>query len=107
MFFGVLFLTAIAIESCEKEKESDRECQINNSGFIKVSNSSNSGYNIYIDNVFAFQLQGKTLTGQYEVKVGVHSVKAIETIGYTSQPKIQQRNVTVDQCEYESIVFSN
>jgi hypothetical protein len=68
-FWLTLTLFSLTINSCTKE-DTRPDCEINKYGTITVSNNSTNPYNIYVDDVFKTQLQGKSISTKIKVNSG-------------------------------------
>jgi hypothetical protein len=101
----VVFSLIIVITSCTKEDAEKLECEIENIGYIIITNTSDNPYNVYIDDVFVFQLEGHTFKDDYEVSQGSHMFRAEQVSGYLFFPTIRENTDYISHCQKISWVF--
>jgi hypothetical protein len=91
-------LISTTLFSCTKEEVDDRpDCEKNNTSTVKVINTTNDSYDIYLDDVYQVLLPPNTfhnITSQ----AGFHLVRYEQTNGYLFTPTIENYQGTAAQC---------
>lgn len=97
----VIVFSLFAVISCTKKEtvEPEKEiCEIMNTGYVTVYNSSNNPYELYVDNYRNVEIAGG-FSHEAIVSPGVRSFKLVQKSGYLFTPTIYETSITVKQCE--------
>ena len=106
----ILFFVAIALIaiSCEETVEDNRtECQKENIGYIKFSNTSSDAYDVFVNNVHYKQQPGNTVSGSWlKYAAGKqYNIKVQQVSGYIFTPTVRNYTVTLNQCDEKTVTF--
>lgn len=103
LFIGIAIL-ATALTSCEKESDDRLACEKNNTGTVKLINSTDDSYEAYLNNEYIILLLPNTYYS-IERTSGFHQVKFIQSDGYVFTPSEIEGTGTLIQCD--ELIFSN
>jgi len=99
----LLTLLSLSILSCKKDDDDANSpsvptCQTLNTCKINFISNSSNPYNVYVNNVFKFQLAGNT-SKEIEVTSLTPTLKAVQVSGYILLPTIKEEQVLVESCK--------
>tara|TARA_B110000467_G_C18124159_1_gene369576 strand:+ start:162 stop:497 length:336 start_codon:yes stop_codon:yes gene_type:complete len=98
-----LFFISLILISCSKESAENRECELENIGYIDITNADNEPYYMYIDDIFTQTLSSEYYLNDYEISVGTHSFRFVEVNAII--PNVDTYTFYVEECEHYSIIF--
>jgi outer membrane murein-binding lipoprotein Lpp len=92
--FGVLFLTG-----CRKEQD----CEMYNTGTIRLVNSSNAQVRVYLDNTLLSEVSQNRQVEVNGIAAGQHHIYAEQLI---NQPNSWESDITVLRCDRLNVGFT-
>ena len=97
IFLGLL-LTTLLFSSCESDDDENVEpCETNQTGTLKILNSTGDGYTISVDGVERQVLLANTFIN-YSENEGTHTVSWVQADGYILYPTTGEVQTSVFSC---------
>ena len=87
--------------SCKKDEQ--LECEKRNVGYLTITNTSNTPYEVYIDDVFKFEVDANNFYEEYELSPGNYELSALEVTNGT--PRGLEKSISIDECGHECWVL--
>lgn len=100
LFVTGLLLLSLSILSCNDDIGTD-PCL---TGTVRFTNTSNNPYNLSIDGVFKFQLNGNSFR-ELDLSEGQHQAKVEQVSGYILFPTVKETTLNVFGCQETEWVF--
>lgn len=97
----------ILSQCTEKElyiSDKREDCYKKNIGYLTLENNSSDPFNVYIDNLPAWRMEGKT-TKTIELSTGSHSIKVLQISGYWFYPTAHDHTATIKACRESTFKF--
>jgi len=94
-------LFALSVIGCQDDSVlSPKEpCERDQTGTLKVNNTSSNPYDIYIDGEYVKRVPGKSNVGEIPIKQGSRKLRAIQVSGYILYPTEVTADGTVATCK--------
>ena len=102
-------ILAACLLSCEKKNEPVlTDCQQNNVGYITFENQSKHTFEVWINNVLYKQQPGNSVIKKQTFNAGkAYKIYVKQAAGYVFYPTEKTFNITLNQCDEQTITFTN
>lgn len=96
-----LIFSFIAFISCNKDDQ--LYCEENNIGYLTITNTSDNNYEIYLNDIFEFEIEANSYYEEWELAPGNYSLSAIEITG--NSPVAVDKTISIEECGHECWVL--
>lgn len=97
----ILLTFGLSLASCDKSEPQPEkpQCEIDGTGKIIVSNSTNDTYTFYVGNKLVATLEGGDAKTDIYFKAGTYEFYSLQKDGYLLYPTEIKEHVTIKVCE--------